>query len=387
MTDVIKEIEAKIQTYKGWRHDFHQHPELSFDENETARKIVHYLKEMGVDEVYQGLAKTGVIAIIRNGEGPGIALRADMDALPIHETTPHQYASCHSGVMHACGHDGHVVMLLAAAEYLCKHRNFQGSVVLIFQPAEEQIAGAALLLHEGLMEKFPFETIYTLHSWPGAPTNTMFVNVGPVMASVNNFKITIQSEGGHAAMPHLTPDPIVAGAEMVTALQSLASRKTDPQEPVVLSCTVFEGGSVYNVIPNQVTIKGTVRFVAPKLSEWIPEKMKQILDGIAHAHEVRVTLDYSPVCPPTYNTNNEALLAKSVIEELLGDSLRGKEKPISMGSDDFCFYLNEVPGAYVYIGNGEESKSLHHSKYDFNDEALPVGAGFYVRIVEETLKG
>lgn len=381
MAELIKEIKDDYQQLRQWRHDFHQHPELSFKENRTAKKIAQYLREMEVDEVHENVGKTGVVGIIRNGEGPGIGLRADMDALPIIEGGNHHYASKNAGVMHACGHDGHVVMLLAAAKYLAKSRNFKGSVVLIFQPAEELIEGAPAMLNDGLLQRFPFQSVYTLHSWPGAETNEMFVNVGPVMAAVNNFDIHIKGSGGHAAMPQLSPDPIVAGSDIITSLQTIVSRRKDPKEAVVLSCTTFNSGSVYNVIPNYANIKGTVRFVDPKMKDWLPEKMKHIIDGVATVHDVSCEFDYQQLCPATYNTQSEALLARDVIHKMLGKQT-GNAKAISMGSDDFCFYLDEVPGAYVFIGNGTGSESLHHAAYDFNDDALLVGASFYVNLVE-----
>lgn len=382
MKQIIQEIKNNIQTYKQWRHDFHQHPELAFEEHRTAQKIVEHLEAIGVDSITPEVGGTGVVATIENGEGPRIGLRGDFDALPIEETGAHHYISTNEGVMHACGHDGHTVMLLAAADYLVKHRPFKGTVVLVFQGGEESLTGAPAMLKDGLLERFPFDSMYTLHSWPGAPTNAMFVNQGPVMASVNNFDIRIQSPGGHAAMPHLSADPIVAGAEMITSLQTITSRQIDPQDPLVLSCCTFHAGSAYNVIPNEVIIKGTARFLNHDMTAWLPERMNQIISGVARAHDVSATLDFKSICPPTINTQKEALLAKKVIHTMLGDHLKGKEKSISMGSDDFCFYLEEVPGAYIYIGNGEGSQGLHHSQYDFNDEAIPVGAAFYVNLVK-----
>ena len=382
MINLINEIKSEYNTLRQWRHEFHKHPELSFKENRTAKRIAEILRNIGVDEVHEGIAETGVVGIIRNGEGLGIGLRADMDALPIDENNPHNYRSVNQNVMHACGHDGHIVMLLGAAQYLTKYRNFKGSVVLIFQPAEELVTGAPTMLEDGLLKRFPFHSAYTLHSWPGASPYEMFVNTGPVMASVNNFDIHIKSSGGHAAMPQLSPDPIVSGCDMISALQTLVSRRTDPKNALVLSCTVFNSGNVYNIIPNQATIKGTVRFIEPELKKWIPEKMHQIIEGISRTHDVQSEFSYNTLCPPTYNTEKESEIARSVITKLLGES---KTKDVSMGSDDFCFYLDEVPGAYIYIGNGVDSASLHHCAYDFNDEALVVGASFYVKLVEASL--
>lgn len=381
MKNLIREIENNYHQIKKWRHDFHKHPELSFDEHRSAKKIVSYLKEMGVDEVHEGIGKTGVVGIIRNGEGPSIGLRGEMDALPIHENSPHAYASTAPNVMHACGHDGHVAMLLGAAHYLAKTRRFKGTVVLIFQPAEELVQGAPAMIQDGLLKRFPFESIYTMHSWPGADYDQLYVNIGEVMASVNNFDITIKSNGGHAAMPQLSPDPILAGCALINSLQSIVSRCAAPKDPIVLSCTAINAGNVYNVIPNKLSIKGTVRFFDDEMKQWIPEKMQEVVDGIARIHNVQIHLDYNNLCPPTFNTKKESMLAREVIQEMLGEQA-GASKAPSMGSDDFCFYLEEVPGAYIFIGNGKNSAGLHHSAYDFNDDSLIVGASFYAKLVE-----
>lgn len=381
MSSLISDIQNNYQQIKQWRHDLHKHPELSFDEFRSAKKVVQYLKEMGVDEIHEGIGKTGVVGLIKNGEGPSIGLRAEMDALPINEIAPHSYASQTPNVMHACGHDGHVAMLLGAAQYLTKTRNFKGTVVLIFQPAEELIEGAPAMIKDGLLKRFPFESVYTIHNWPGANSNEMFVNTGEVMACVNNFDIQIKSRGGHAAMPQLCADPIVAGCDLVTSLQSIVSRCAAPKDQIVLSCTVFQAGKVYNIIPSELTIKGTVRFFDREMEKWVPEKMHQIIDGVARVHNVQITLDYNNQCPPTFNTEKESLLARTVIKKMLGDAT-GNSKAVSMGSDDFCFYLDEVPGAYIYLGNGVDSASLHHCSYDFNDDALIVGASFYANLVE-----
>jgi amidohydrolase len=383
MSSLIQKIKENYNELRHWRHKIHQHPELSFEEKLTSQMVGKLLLEFNLDEVHENIGGTGVVGVLRNGEGPSIGLRADMDALPINEATGHNYTSRNPGVMHACGHDGHTVMLLAAAQYLAKTREFTGTIVFIFQPGEEDLRGAPAMINEGLLQRFPIESIYTLHSWPGAPIDHMYVTEGAVMACVNKFDITIKAGGGHAAMPHLTSDPIVAGASIVSGLQTLVSRKNDPQEALVISCSVFQGGTVRNVIPDKVVIQGTVRFINPDIGNWLPSRMRDIIEGVARAHDVTTDFDFVKQCPPTFNTPKEAQLADEVINELLGAQNGALKKPISMGSDDFCFYLEEVPGAYVYIGNGIESKSLHHPEYDFNDDALPVGAAFYVRLIQK----
>jgi amidohydrolase len=383
MNKIIPEIKENYQTLRKWRHKIHLNPELSFEEHSTAKFVAELLKSFGCDEVIEGIAGTGVVGILKNGEGPSIGLRADMDALPIDELGTHNYRSKNDGVMHACGHDGHTVMLLGAVQHMAKHRDFSGTIVFIFQPAEEKILGAPAMINDGLMHRFPFDSIYTLHSWPGAPVNSMFVNEGAVMACVNNFDITIKAGGGHAAMPHLSADPIVAGAQIIMALQTLVSRRNDPQEALVISNSVFHGGTVRNVIPSSVTIQGTARYITPEIGQWLPKRMRDIVEGIARVHDVTTDFEFIRQCPPTINSSKEARLAKNVIDELLGTDTQAHKKKVSMGSDDFCFYLEEVPGAYVYIGNGIESKSLHHPEYDFNDEALLIGASFYVRLIQK----
>lgn len=381
MNKLINELKTNHSLFKQWRHKLHQHPELSFCEHQTAKMVAEQLKTFNVDEVHTGIGGTGVVGILRQGLGPSIGLRADMDALPIEEATGHGYRSANAGVMHACGHDGHVTILLATANYLAQTRAFNGTIVLVFQPAEELIEGASAMLNDGLLERFPMDSIYTLHSWPGASVNHMFVNQGPVMACVNNFDITIKASGGHAAMPHLSSDPIVAGSEMIMALQTLVSRRAAPQQSLVISCCVFNGGTVRNVIPRQVQIQGTARYSDNQIGDWLAKAMHDVIEGIARAHDVTAEFNFVRQCPPTVNSPEEAALAKSVIKELLGPI--ETDKPISMGSDDFCFYLEEIPGAYVYLGNGIDSNSLHHPEYNFNDDALLTGAAFYIRLVQK----
>lgn len=381
MKKLHNQLEKNHNLFKHWRHTLHQCPELSFEEHKTSQFVIKTLKEIGVDEIHTGIGGTGVVGILKNGPGPSIGLRADMDALPINEAGGHGYRSINPGVMHACGHDGHVAMLLGAAKYLTETREFRGTVVLIFQPGEETIAGAPAMIRDGLLERFPIDSIFTLHSWPGASVHQMFVNEGAVMACVNNFDIHIKSKGGHAAMPHLSSDPILAGSEIILALQKLVSRRVDPQHALVLSCCVFDGGTIRNVIPRHVTIKGTARYIDSQIGEWLPKAMHDIIEGIARGNEVTTDFNFVKQCPPTINSNYEAKLANSVITELL--DVTDTSKPVSMGSDDFCFYLEEVPGAYVYLGNGKKSNSLHHPEYDFNDDALLIGIAFYIRLVQK----
>jgi len=384
---IINRISSFHQDMAAWRQDIHRHPELAYRENRTAAKVAGLLREFGVDEVAEGIGRTGVVGVLRNGDGPRIGLRADMDALPLHEAEERPYRSVHDGVMHACGHDGHTAMLLGAARYLAENRNFSGTVVLVFQPAEEGSAGAQAMIDDGLFERFPVDFIYGVHNMPGLAAGRIAIGPGPIMAAADSFEIVVQGRGGHAAIPHLTADPVVAGAAMVTALQAIAARNVDPTKTLVISVTQFHGGDAFNVIPDRVTLGGTVRYFEPEVGADARRRMKEILDGVAAAYGVTATLDYSEGYPPTINHDDEAAFAQRVAAEVAGADLVLPEQPPVMGSEDFSFFLQVKPGAYAWIGNGdgEGCHYLHNPHYDFNDDILPLGASYFTRLVETAL--
>ena len=372
----------------AWRRDIHAHPEIAFEEQRTAEVIATKLAEMGI-EVDRGLAKTGVVGTLRGAvEGErAIALRADMDALHIEERNDFDHRSRHAGKMHACGHDGHSTMLLGAARYLAETRNFAGTVHFIFQPAEEHEGGGRVMIEEGLFDKFPVEAVFGMHNMPGMPVGSFAVCPGPMMAAADSFEIRITGQGAHAAMPHLGVDPIVIAAQIVTALQTIASRVTDPLKAVVVSVTQISGGDTWNVIPEEVILRGTVRAFEPAIRDSLEARLRQIADGIAAAAGATVALRYLPGYPPTINSVDEAEFAAEVAAEVAGPENVDREPVPVMGAEDFAFMLQEKPGAYIWIGNGpgEGGCTLHNPHYDFNDEILPLGASYWVRLVESAL--
>ena len=382
---IVNRISAYHDDMRGWRQDIHKHPELAYKEHRTAGKVAELLTSFGVDKIVEGIGGTGLVGIIRNGEGPSIGLRADMDALPITEDTGVDYASTNAGVMHACGHDGHTTMLLGAAKYLSETRNFSGTVVLVFQPAEEGYAGAKAMMKDGLFDRFPVDAIYGVHNMPGVPAGEITVSPGPVMAAADQFSVTVKGRGGHGAMPHLAVDPVVAAAAMINGLQSLVSRAADPHKTLVISVTKIHGGDAFNVIPDFVTFGGTVRYFDLDLGQKNIERMKKMVEGIAEGHGVGVEVAYDHGYPPTTNHEQQAKFARDIAVEVTGIEAR-KQRQV-MGSEDFSFYLEDKPGAYAWIGNGSESESaqLHNPHYNFNDDILPTGASFFVRLVETAL--
>ena len=372
----------------AWRRDIHAHPEIAFEERRTAEVIAAKLVEMGI-EVDRGLAKTGVVGTLRGAvEGErAIALRADMDALHIEERNDFDHRSRHEGKMHACGHDGHSTMLLGAARYLAETRNFAGTVHFIFQPAEEHEGGGRVMIEEGLFDKFPVEAVYGMHNMPGMPVGSFAVCPGPMMAAADSFEIRITGQGAHAAMPHLGVDPIVIAAQIVTALQTIASRVMDPLKAVVVSVTQISGGDTWNVIPEEVILRGTTRAFEPAIRDSLEARLSQIANGIAAAAGATVALRYLPGYPPTINSVDEAEFAAEVAAEVAGPENVDREPVPVMGAEDFAFMLQEKPGAYIWIGNGpgEGGCTLHNPHYDFNDEILPLGASYWVRLVESAL--
>jgi len=385
ITNRIADFHADLT---AWRQDLHAHPELAFQEFRTADVVAAKLEEFGI-EVHRGLAGTGVVGTLR-GNQPGdrvIALRADMDALPMPEENTFEHASKYPGKMHACGHDGHTTMLLGAARYLAETRNFAGTVRFIFQPAEEGGGGGEVMVREGLFEQFPAEEVYALHNVPGMPVGTFAGRVGPMMAATDEFDIVVKGRGGHAAMPHKAIDPVVIGAQIVGALQTITSRTADPIESLVVSITQFHAGSAYNVIAEEAVLRGTIRSFDPALRVLAGETLTRIATGIAAglggSAEVKLVRGY----PSTRNHAAQLDKALRVAEGLVGpERVRGDIPPV-MGGEDFAYMLEAKPGAYLFIGAGsaQGGRNLHQTHYDFNDEILPLGASYWAQLVETLL--
>ena len=383
----IPAIQKNRARLAALRRDIHAHPELAFQENRTADLVASVLRDAGI-EVHQGLAETGVVGVLRAGSSPrAIGLRADMDALPLTEQNSFPHRSRFEGRMHACGHDGHTTMLLGAAEHLAGSGDFDGTIYFIFQPAEETIGGARVMLEQGLLERFPMQQVFGMHNWPGLPAGQFAVHAGPVMACADQFDIVVRGHGAHAAMPHQGRDPVLAGATLVQALQSVVSRTVDPLESVVLSLTRFQAGEAYNIIPDEVRIGGTLRAFKNDLRERAELEMERICEGIGVAHGLQISLDYRRGYPPTVNTVAEAALCREVAASLVGDDQVRLDRHPSMGAEDFAYFLNERPGCYVWIGNGlgEGGCMLHNPHYDFNDDILALGASYWVRLAEHVL--
>ncbi|AGB44026.1 M20 family metallopeptidase [Mesorhizobium australicum] len=370
----------------GWRRHLHQTPELNFDVFKTAAFVTEKLKEFGCDDVVTGLGKTGVVGIIRGrqGEGPTIGLRADMDALPLKEITGKPYASTVPGKMHACGHDGHTAMLLGAAKYLAETRNFTGSVAVIFQPAEEGGGGGNEMVKDGMMERFDIAKVFGMHNMPGLPVGQFAIRPGPIMAATAEFTITVKGRGGHAAMPHGTIDPIVITSQLVGALQTIASRSTDPVEAVVVSVTKFHAGDAYNIIPESAEIAGTVRTLKKEVARKSEERIRAICAGLATAYGATIEVDYDANYPVTFNHADETVFASDVAADVAGDAQVHREIQPVMGGEDFSYMLEARPGAFIFIGNGETA-GLHNPAYDFNDEAIPHGMSYWVKLAETAL--
>ena len=386
---VINEINKFHGEMAEWRQDIHKHPELKFEELRTSEFVSTKLNEFGI-EVHRGLAKTGVVGKICNGDGPSIGLRADMDALPIDEKNSFSHASQNQGKMHACGHDGHTAMLLGAAKYLAASLNFKGTVNFIFQPAEEGGGGGEIMIKDGLFEKFPMDSVYGLHNWPSMPAGTFGVCSGPIMAAADIFELTINARGGHAAMPDQCIDPIFIASQVISAFQSIPSRNTHPLDSVVLSITQIQAGDSFNIIPDTVKMCGTVRTFHKKTQNETHLNMIRIAEGICSSFGASCTLNYMNGYPATVNSINETEISSKAIIELLGEEKLIRNPRASMGSEDFAYMLQERPGCYVWLGIGTTEKEggcmLHSSNYDFNDEVLPIGASYWVKLVENNLK-
>ncbi|WP_048644911.1 M20 aminoacylase family protein [Nitratireductor soli] len=369
-----------------WRRDIHRNPELLFDVERTAGFVADKLKAFGCDEIVTGLGRTGVVGVIRGnrGDGPAIGLRADMDALPMTELTGKPWASTVPGKMHACGHDGHTAMLLGAAKYLAETRNFKGSVAVIFQPAEEGGGGGNEMVKDGMMERFGIERVFGMHNMPGLPVGQFAIRPGPIMAATSEFVITVKGRSGHAAMPHTVIDPILAASQIVTTLQSIASRNVHPLDSVVVSVTKFHAGDAFNVIPDQVELAGTVRTLKKEINAEAEKRMKAICEGVAAAHGATVDVQYDANYPVTFNHAEETVFASTVAGEIAGAANVETDVTPTMGGEDFSYMLEARPGAFIFIGNGDTA-ALHNTGYDFNDEAIPHGVSYWVRLAEKAL--
>ena len=386
---VVNRIADMSAEMTGWRRHLHTIPELGLECHQTAAFVAERLREFGVDELHEGIAKTGIVAVI-NGQGPGptIGLRADMDALPITEETGLDYASTHPGKMHACGHDGHTAMLLGAAKYLVETRNFAGRVALIFQPAEEAGGGGEVMVKEGIMDTFEITQVYAIHNSPGKEFGHFFTTSGPIMAAADTFHIHITGKGGHGARPHDCIDPVVAACAIVQAFQTILSRNVHAKDRAVISTTQIHTGTVDNVIPETCYINGTVRTFDKEVQTLVLRRMQEIVAGQAASFNVEAKFEFEFGYPPTVNDTEKSRFAVAVAEEIAGEGRVDPEIEPVMGAEDFSYLLEARPGAYLHLGQGEGA-GVHHPKYDFNDEIAPIGASFFARLVEraQPLKG
>ena len=381
----IADFHADMAT---WRQDLHQHPELAFQETRTAGVVEQRLHEFGVDEVHAGIAGTGVVGVIRgNGPGEAIGLRADMDALPIHEESGVPYSSVTPGVMHACGHDGHTAMLLGAARYLAETRNFAGTVYVIFQPAEEHGGGGRVMVRDGLFERFPMRQVFGMHNWPTFPAGTFRWRAGPVMAAVADITIDVTGRGAHGAQPNRGIDPVVVSAAIVQGLQSLVARNLDPTDTGVITIGSIQGGHTYNVIPETVRMLGTARWFSPAVGDMLDAGVRRLASSIAEGYGATAEVAFTRTYPATVNDEDAVALARDAAVAVQGDArVQHMDQP-SMGGEDFSFMLNEKAGAYIMLGAGRApgDVGVHHPKYDFNDDVLTVGASYWATLAERLL--
>lgn len=392
LIDPIVQFHTEIQQI---RRDIHQHPELSYEEYRTSEVVAEKLKEWGIP-VVRGLGGTGVVGIIKNGTSSrAIGLRADMDALPLQEINHFEHASKHNGRMHACGHDGHTAMLLGAAHYLSKHKNFDGTVYLIFQPAEEGGAGAKRMIDDGLFTQCPMDAVFGMHNWPGAAVGTFGVTAGAMMASANEFHVVIKGKGAHAAQPHKGIDPIMIAVQIAQSWQTIVSRNASPLESAVLSITQIHSGSATNVIPDEAKLIGTVRAFSTEMIDLIERRMQTIAEHTVAAFDAQLEFEFQRNYPPLINHVQETVFASEVMRSIVGDENVNAQIEPTMGAEDFAFMLLNKPGCYVFIGNGEGAHrdvghglgpcNLHNPSYDFNDNLLPIGATYWVRLAEKYL--
>ena len=374
------------------RRDLHAHPELGFEEFYTARRVKEALVLCGVDEIHEGIGKTGVVAVIRgqrDTRGRMLGLRADMDALPMVESNEFAWKSCKSGLMHGCGHDGHVAMLIGAARYLAETRRFDGTAVLIFQPGEEGFAGARVMVEDGLFDRFPVQSVYAMHNWPAMRPGTIGINMGPMMAAADRITIEVTGRGGHGAHAYLTVDPVLVAAHIITAVQSLVSRNVRPIDSAVVSICAMQAGDLgaMSVIPGKAVLVGTVRTFSSDVQDMVQQRLSELCSGVALGFGATATVHYERIYPATVNTEKEAAFAADVAQSLVGPDHVTRDLEPSMGAEDFSYMLQVKPGAYMRIGQGGTtgvgSTSLHNSRYDFNDDILPLGGALHASLVEQ----
>jgi hippurate hydrolase len=382
---VVNRVAALQDEIAAWRRDFHEHPELLYEVHRTAGIVAEKLKAFGCDEVVTGVGKTGVVGVIRgrkSGSGKVIGLRADMDALPIHEATDVPYKSKTPGKMHACGHDGHTAMLLGAAKYLAETRNFDGVAIVIFQPAEEGGGGGKAMIEDGLMTRWGVQEVYGMHNMPDVPLGTFAIRAGPAMAAADRFTIDLEGKGGHGAMPHLTVDPIPVGMAIGQAMQTIVSRNVDPVKSAVVSITTFHAGDAFNVVPQTVRLTGTIRTFEKDVRALVVRRIRETAGGIAAAMGCKATVDIPDTgYPATVNHVRETAFAAKVAADVVGAERVNADYPPLMGAEDFSYMLEERPGAYIFVGNGDTA-ACHHPAYDFDDRAIPHGTSYWVRLVE-----
>jgi len=385
---IVNRVADLHNEIKEWRRDFHTHPELRFDVHRTAGSVAEKLNSFGCDEVVPGIGRTGVVGVIR-GRKTGnkvIGLRADMDALPLEEETGLPYKSTVPGKMHACGHDGHMAMLLGAAKYLAETRNFAGTAVVIFQPAEEGGAGALAMIKDGLISRFGIQEVFGMHNFPGLPVGQFATRPGPIMAAADHLQIQIDGKGGHAARPHLAVDTILVGAQMINQLQSIVARNVDPLDSAVVSVCLFQAGHADNVIPQHALLRGTARSFTPQVRELLHKRIGEVVEGTARIYGATAKVTYTSGYPVVVNHERQTAFAADIAREIAGKDKVDTNVPPVMGAEDFSFMLEERPGAFIFIGNGD-SAGLHHPAYDFNDEVIPVGTSYWVRLAETALAG
>jgi amidohydrolase len=387
---IVNRVAALHGEIAAWRRDIHAHPELLYDVHRTAAAVAAQLAEFGCDEVVSGIGRTGVVGVIK-GRRPGvtrkaIALRADMDALPIEEASDLPYKSTVPGKMHACGHDGHTAMLLGAAKYLAETRNFTGAAVVIFQPAEEGGAGGLAMLRDGLMERFAIDEVYGMHNLPGLPLGAFSIRSGPIMAATDNLTVEIEGVGGHAARPHFAVDPVLVGAQLVSQLQSIVSRNVDPLESAVVSICTFHAGNADNVIPQTALMRGTVRSLRREVRELLRRRVAQVIEGTALLYGAKANFTLRPGYPVLSNHERETAFAAAVASDVAGADRVDTDMAPMMGGEDFSYMLEARPGAFIFVGNGD-SAGLHHPRYNFNDDVIPYGTSYWVRLVETAMPG